>query len=193
MVPDKVLFKPKGNGLHSDEEKIRSLYDKFARFPIFLKLDAFLGRATENSIYRKRAISLLNLTPGSTVLDVACGIGLNFRILESYLQGKGKIVGIDISSESLKLARKRIEKQKWSNIELVNMSITDYEPEILFDAALCTFAMEIIPNYVGAIERIYDLLKPEGGFAMIGMKLSSKNTVQAVKSLLWLAVQDRRD
>ena len=160
--------------MNLDEEKVRSLYDKFARFPFFFDLDAFFGRATENSVYRKKAIALLNLTANSTVLDVACGIGLNFKTLESYLQNKGKIVGIDISSESLKLARKRIEKHKWTNIELVNMSIIDYEPETRFDAVLCTFALEIIPDYEGTIERIYDLPKPMGRFAMIGMKLTSK-------------------
>lgn len=68
-----------------DEEEVGSLYNKFASFPLFLQLDALFGRATENSVYRKKAIALLNLTSNSTVLDVACGIGFNFKILESYL------------------------------------------------------------------------------------------------------------
>jgi len=50
------------------------------------------------------------------------------------------------------------------------MSITDYEPEIFFDGVLCTFALEIIPDYEAAIDKMFSLLKPQGRFAMIGMK-----------------------
>lgn len=54
------------------------------------------------------------------------------------------------------------------------MSITDYDPEIRFDAILCTFAMEIIPDYKAAIDKIFSQLKPQGRIALIGMKLSSR-------------------
>ncbi len=141
---------------------------------MFLYLDTLFGRSTENSIYRKKVIASLKLTPNSTVLDVACGIGFNFKILENYLQNSGKIIGIGISSESLKIAKRRIAKHKWTNIELVNTSITDYESKLCFDAILCTFALEIISDYKAAINKIFNLLKPQGKFAMIGMKLSSQ-------------------
>lgn len=153
-----------------ENEELRLLYDKAASFFPLLYLDAFFGRATENSIYRKKAISYLNLTPNSTILDVACGIGFNFKILESYLRNSGKLVGIDISSKSLELAKSIVIKHGWTNIELVNMSITDYEPEIFFDAILCTYALEIIPDYKLTIDKIFNLLKPQGRFAIIGMK-----------------------
>lgn len=85
------------------------------------------------------------------------------------------------------MARKRGNKNKWTNIELVNMSITEYEPEIRFDAVLCTFALEVIPYYEAAIERMFSLLKPKGRFAMIGMKLSSKRPYSMLNPFLsWL-------
>ena len=174
--------------MYLDDGKVKSLYDKYAKIPLFLYLDALFGRSTENSIYRKRAIASLKLTPNSIVLDVACGIGFNFKILESYLQNSGKIVGIDISLESLKIAKKRIAKHRWTNIELMNMSITDYEPRIRFDAILCTFAMEIIPDYKAAFDKIFNLLKPKGRFAMIGMKLSSKTPYKFLNPFFeWLS------
>lgn len=157
-----------------DDEEIKLLYDKFAKHPVSLYIDALFGRTTENSIYRKKAIASLKLNPNSTVLDVACGIGFNFKIIESYLQNKGKLIGVDISTESLKVAKAYIAKYKWTNVELVNMSIIDYNPKIQFDAILCTFALEIIPDYKATIDKIFELLKPKGRFAMIGMKLSSK-------------------
>ena len=161
------IMKPK-------EEEVKLLYDNFASSLLFMQLDAFFGRSTENSIYRKRAIATLNLNTNSTVLDVACGIGYNFKIIQSYLQNKGKFVALDISPKSLEVANGKIRKNKWTNMELVNKSISDYKPDFSFDAILCTYAMEIIPDYKKAIDTIFNLIKPKGRFAMIGMKLSSK-------------------
>jgi ubiquinone/menaquinone biosynthesis C-methylase UbiE len=141
---------------------------------MFWYWDALFSRTTENSIYRKKAIASLNLTGNSVILDVACGTGLNFKIIESYLRNGGRLVGVDFSPETLKVARNQIAKHKWTNIELVNMRITDYEPAILFDASLCTFALETMPDYKIAVNKIFHLLKPQGKFAMIGVKVSSR-------------------
>jgi len=153
------------------EDKIRSIYDRASSIPPILSwnLEEILTRMR---IYREKTVSYLNLSENSSVLDVACGIGFNFRFIENYLCDNGRIVGVDISSKTLKLAKKLIAKRKWTNIELVNMNIIDYEPKKFFDAAICTQAMEIIPE--AAVDKIFQLLKPQGRFAMIGMKLSSR-------------------
>ncbi len=155
--------------LKPEDRRAATLYDRHARH-----IDVLFGRLTENSAYRKRAVAALKLANDSTVLDIGCGIGSNFRTIESYLSEKGVLVGVDVSSESLKLARKRILKHKWRNVRLANASIADYRPDIRFDAALCTFALEIMEDYERAIDNVYDLLKPGGSFVMIGMKLTSR-------------------
>jgi len=155
-------------------DQVKHLYNKSAKNPIFYYLNAIIGQTTENSNYRKESIDLLKLGPNSIVLDAACGLGDNFKIIEHYLQNGGKLIGVDISQESLKLAKGKVLKNRWKNVQLVNNSIIDYKPDILFDAILCTYAKEIIPDYKLAIDKIFDLLKPNGRFSMIGMKLSSK-------------------
>ena len=62
--------------------------------------------------FRKKAVSSLGLTTESTVLDVAYGTVFNFKIIECYLKNSGKLVAIDISSESLKAAKRRIIKHE---------------------------------------------------------------------------------
>ena len=158
----------------NENDQVKYLYNKYAKNPIFYYLISLLGQTTENSIYRKESIDLLKLNPNSTVLDAACGLGDNFKIIERYLQYDGKLIGVDISQESLKLAKGKVLKNRWKNVQLINNSIIDYKPGILFDAILCTYAKEIIPDYKLAIDKIFDLLKPNGRFSMIGMKLSSK-------------------
>lgn len=153
------------------EEEIKSIYDKSSSVHPLLSWHAeeFLTRM---KIYREKAVTSLNLTENSVVLDVACGTGFNFRFLENHIGNHGRIVGVELSPKTVKLAEKLVAKQKWTNIELVNMSIMDYEPGFLFDAIVCTLAMEIMPE--AAVDKIFQLLKPHGRFTMIGMKLSSQ-------------------
>ncbi|MHA1861967.1 MAG: methyltransferase domain-containing protein, partial [Candidatus Ranarchaeia archaeon] len=101
-----------------------------------MEIDALFGRSTENSPYRKKAISLLRLTQQSTIPEVACGIGYNFKIVQSYLQGKGRYIAIDISPYSLAVANGKIKEKNWGNIKLVNISMLKYDPEVKFDAIL---------------------------------------------------------
>ena len=160
--------------MKKEDEIVKQRYDKLAKIMLFYYLNMVVGRTTENSIYRKKAIGLLGLNNNSIILDAACGTGYNFKIIERYLGKTGKLVGIDISSESLKFAKGLALKNNWNNIELLNMGITDYEPKFLYDAVLCTYAKEIIPNFESAIDMTYNLLQPNGIFSMIGMKLSSQ-------------------
>jgi len=160
--------------LSFDNKKVKDLFDEYSDNLAFWYLDALFSRATINSRYRKNAIKFLDLKPNSALLDVACGTGFNFKIIESFLKNEGKIVGLDISPKSLEFAKGRVIKHNWTNIKLISSNIGDYDPAIQFDAAICTFAISIIPDYVDMIDKIYDLLKLNGRFAIIGMKLSFK-------------------
>lgn len=57
--------------------------------------------------YRRRAVDLLNLAAGEVVLDVACGTGVNFGLIERRVGPTGRIVGVDASPDMLALARSR--------------------------------------------------------------------------------------
>lgn len=162
--------------MNPEDEKVKERYDKSTKGGLifFYYLDGVFGNATQNSKYRKKAISKLELIENSSILDLACGIGINFKILESYLHNNGNLTALDISPNSLKRAKKRATKNKWENITFVEESISDFEPNNKFDAILCTFAMEVIPDYKSAIDKIYSLLKEGGRFSMIGMKIGTK-------------------
>jgi ubiquinone/menaquinone biosynthesis C-methylase UbiE len=165
-------------------EQIRALYDRYAK-----PIDALLGRATENSPYRKKAVARLDLTSSSSVLDAACGTGSNFKIIESYLQNHGTLVGIDISSKSLETAARLVAERKWKNVRLLNASIVDYKPATRFDAILCTFALEIATEYEKAVDNLLHLLKPNGRFAILGIKKSSAATYRGLNPFVKRALQ----
>ena len=167
-----------------DNKKVKDLFDEYSDNLPFWYLDSLFSRATVNSRYRKNAIKFLDLAPNSNIIDIACGTGFNFKILESYLKNSGTLVGLDISPKSLEYAKGRVTENNWTNIRLICANIGDYNPAIQFDAALCTFAISIIPNYINTIDIVYNLLKPKGRFTIVGMKLSSKYPFKLLNSFI---------
>ncbi len=164
--------------------KVKEIFDKEADNLLFWYLDALFTRATENSRYRKKAIKSLNITTKSSIIDIACGTGFNFKIIESYLNNSGMLVGLDISPKSLEYANGRITKNNWTNVKLVSINIRDYNPTIQFDAAICTYAISIIPDYIETIDKIYNLLKKKGRLAIVGMKISSRYPFKLLNSYI---------
>ena len=61
---------------------------------------------------RLRAVRALGLRPGDSVVDIACGTGLNFSLIEQAIGPEGRIVGVDLTDAMLAQARHRIRDQR---------------------------------------------------------------------------------
>jgi ubiquinone/menaquinone biosynthesis C-methylase UbiE len=157
-----------------DNSAIRKMYDFFSSTPWFWELDAWTCRATARSPYRERVIGQLGIGESSRVLDVACGTGLNFDLLQERLARTGALVGLDYSPKTLRLARKKVAKRGWDNVTLVETDSAVYAPEEPFDAALCTFAIEIIPPWRETIAMMVRAVRSGGRVGFIGFKESTK-------------------
>jgi len=48
--------------------------------------------------YREQGISVLNLRKGMTVLDIACGTGLNFPYLFQAVGPEGRIIAVAMAA-----------------------------------------------------------------------------------------------
>ncbi len=77
--------------------------------------------------YRRRAVEHLNLKPGDTVVDIGCGTGLCFPLLMNRIGPNGHLIGVDISSEMLSHANKKVEYAGWTNVQLIHSDIAKYE------------------------------------------------------------------
>lgn len=169
-----------------NESTIRKMYDRFSSIPGFWEIDAWTCRATAHSPYRARVIEQLGLDGTSGVLDVACGTGLNFELLQRAVNGTGRIVGIDNSTRTLGLARRRIERRDWRNVELVETDAADYRPGESFDAAVCTFAIDIVPRWQETIDMMIDAVRPGGRLGFVAFRESSRRPFSAANPL-WRA------
>ena len=67
--------------------------------------------------YREEAVSALNLAKGSSVVELGCGTGRNFALLETAMGRDGHIIAVDLSQDMLTRARTHADRRHWSNIE----------------------------------------------------------------------------
>src|SRR5690242_21540080 len=76
---------------------------------------------------RRRAVQALGLRAGDSVIDIACGTGLNFPLLEEVVGPGGRIVGVDLTDAMLARAQLRIGANGWSNISLVQADAAEFD------------------------------------------------------------------
>ena len=95
---------------------------------------------------RLRAVRALGLRPGDSVVDIACGTGQNFPLIEQAIGPEGRIVGVDLTDAMLAQAQHRIETNGWSNISLVQADAASFDFPTEVDAILSTYALSQVPE-----------------------------------------------
>ena len=95
---------------------------------------------------RREAVNMLNLKRGDLVIDIGCGTGLNFALLQAAIGPEGKIIGVDLTDAMLDQARQRVTDHGWKNVELVQSDATQYEFPTQVDGIISTFALTFIPD-----------------------------------------------
>ena len=120
---------------------------------------------------RLRAVHALGLRPGDTVVDMACGTGLNFPLLEKVVGPGGRIVGVDLTDAMLARAQDRIETNGWSNVSLVQADAVGFDFPARINAILCTYAMTQVPESAEVIAHGAAALSGGGRWAVLDLKV----------------------
>ncbi|HEY2055887.1 MAG TPA: methyltransferase domain-containing protein [Solirubrobacterales bacterium] len=119
---------------------------------------------------RRRAVHALRLRPGGTVVDLACGTGQNFPLIEQAIDLDGRIIGVDLTDAMLAQAQRRIEHHGWSNISLVQADALDYTFPTEVDAILSTYALSHLPECGDVIAHGAEALTRGGRWVVLDLK-----------------------
>src|SRR6185369_5755523 len=119
---------------------------------------------------RRRAVRALGLREGDTVVDVACGTGQNFPLLEQAIGFEGRIVGVDLTDAMLAQAQQRVEANGWRNVSLAHTDAAAFEFPAEVDAILSTYALSHLPEPGAVIAHGAAALRPVGRWVVLDLK-----------------------
>ncbi len=103
-----------------DARGVRELYDRLA--PAY-DVTALVFRPLGARRLQERAVDLLDLRSGDTVVDLGCGTGVNLPVLAGAVGEHGHVVGIDLSSGMLDQAGRRADRHHLSQVTLIRGDI----------------------------------------------------------------------
>ena len=126
------------------------------------------GRMTAE--LRRRAISLLSIQPGDTVLDVGSGTGLSLPVLRDAVGPGGRVIGIELSPQMAERARGRIASNGWDNVTIVNAAAEEADVPEPVDGVLFFLTHDLMRS-ASALENVMSSLRPGGRAVSFGAKL----------------------
>jgi len=108
---------------------------------------------------RDRLFAMMGDVSGKRVLDVGCGTG---RMIENLKKFGAKTVGLDVSKEMLRVARKKFLSTELVLGEVENLPFED----LTFDMVIATFVIVHLADLRLAFEEVYRVLKDDGIFIL---------------------------
>ncbi|MFM7424022.1 MAG: class I SAM-dependent methyltransferase [Elainella sp.] len=150
----------------SEQEKIRQQFDQgpYPRIPLegFPKDDYeqfFINSlVTPHYLHHRQVIN----TEGKLILDAGCGSGYKALVLAMANPG-ARVVGIDLSQESVDLARRRFEFHKLDGAEFHQLSLYDVaQLGLKFDYINCDETLYLLPDPAAGLQTLKAVLKPNG-------------------------------
>jgi len=110
---------------------------------------------------KRIALGMIAIKDNSKILDAGCGTGSLLSIL-SKTNPRVKLYGIDISSEMLKIARKKLGRK--ANLEL--SSVEELSKKEYYDYIFSSDAFHHYANQELAMQNFYQALK-KGGYLIV--------------------------
>jgi demethylmenaquinone methyltransferase/2-methoxy-6-polyprenyl-1,4-benzoquinol methylase len=123
---------------------------------------------------RLRAVGALGLRPGARVLDLACGTGLNFGLIQERIGPAGQLTGVDLTDAMLGRARQRVAASGWRNVTLVQADAAEFDFPAGVDAIVSTYALSQVPECAQVIARAAAALAPGGRCAVLDLKIPDR-------------------
>lgn len=135
---------------------------------------------------RQKAVKLLNLKLGDRVLDAGCGSGGSFPYLRQEVGPSGEVVGVEISPRTIVNTRRRIVKNNWKNVDVIEADARKVNLTGKFDGLLMFAAPDVFASQE-ALSNIFPNLKENARIAIFGAKISNGRFGWILNGLLRLA------
>jgi demethylmenaquinone methyltransferase/2-methoxy-6-polyprenyl-1,4-benzoquinol methylase len=118
-----------------------------------------------------QAVDALGIEAGDTVVDLACGTGLNFERILERAGPTGRIIGVDLTAAMLDRARERVARHGWTNVELVHSDVAAYAFPSGVQRIISTAGITLVPEYDLVVARAAKALASGGRLVIYDFKI----------------------
>ncbi|HEY0828213.1 MAG TPA: demethylmenaquinone methyltransferase [Bacilli bacterium] len=170
--------------MKSKEQFVHSVFESIApKYDLMNDVLSF-GR---HKAWRKFTMRKMKVKPGNTAIDLCCGT-CDWTISLARESVNGKIVGLDFSSNMLKVGSHKIKESGLEEqIDLIHGNAMELPFEDnSFDFAAIGFGLRNVPDLVRVLEEMKRVIKPGGKVVCLEL---SKPVKQPFKSIYYFYFQ----
>ncbi|MCC6125968.1 MAG: class I SAM-dependent methyltransferase [Pirellulales bacterium] len=170
--------------LSSDLKTLYRIVWKRAKGPNHAaRMEDFFGRqAADYDDFRERMLrgrqELCDRLPApenGVWVELGCGTGRNLEFLGERIHKLRKVYLVDLSPSMLEIAKQRIARRGWTNVETVEADATLFRPpEGSADVIAFSYSLTMIPHWFAALDHARSLLKPGGTIGVVDFYVSQK-------------------
>lgn len=160
IIKDKykeIATKDSGCGCCGNQSKDISKSIGYSEEDLKITGDANMGLGCGNPV------ALSAIKEGDTVLDLGSGAGIDCFLAAKKVGETGRVIGIDMTEEMIKKAKKNIEKQGFKNIEFIlgeieNLPLKDNSVDVIISNCV----INLVPDKAKTFKETYRVLKNGG-------------------------------
>ncbi len=114
-------------------------------------------------------VNFADLQKGETVVDLGSGAGIDVFLSARKVSNTGRVIGIDMTDEMLRRARRNANEHGFTNVEFRKGDIEQRIPvdDNSVDVVISNCVINLTVNKVDAFKEIYRILKQGGGGRMV--------------------------
>jgi demethylmenaquinone methyltransferase/2-methoxy-6-polyprenyl-1,4-benzoquinol methylase len=148
------------NESEAKKQQVSQMFNRIAPYYDFLNRFLSLGIDT---IWRKRAIKLLDNHKAKVILDVATGTA-DVALEAAKQLNAEQIIGVDISNEMLEIGRTKVKKRGLDTLITLEEGDSENLPfeDNTFDAITVAFGVRNFENLENGLREMYRVTKPGG-------------------------------
>ena len=138
----------------------------------------------------RRTVERMKLKRGANILDACCGSGASAIPAAEAVGSDGRVLGIDVAANLLRLARVKASRLGLGHAEFRLGDVEALAPsEETFDAVICVFGIFFLPDMPAGVRCLWRLIRPSGKMAITTW---GPRVLEPGNSVFWDAVRKER-
>jgi phosphatidylethanolamine/phosphatidyl-N-methylethanolamine N-methyltransferase len=130
---------------------------------------------------RVQALQRMNIEPGSKILEVGVGTGINAGLYPSHCE----VTGIDFSVSMLEKARERVARKGIHNFRLLQMDAQDLRfADDSFDIVYAPYLISVVPDPIRVASEMRRVCRPGGRIIFLNHFRSSNPVLSRAERMI---------